>query len=332
MVYKCCVVKCRSDYAGEDCTTVFLFPKDEHLRNRWIKFVNRKDWKPTSSSYICTKHFEEKYYKKGENDKRFRLNKKLKPVPTIFDPTKVSTSSSTVSNLTSPISIPRRSPRKRTYQEDEYEKFLKTDLIKDFSEINETFSPPGYLFEQHDDHIIFYKLTENNDSIPEITDFIRVDKNLHVKLFYKGSPLPLPQWFRHGRNCYLSRKSMMENFPVYFQSQDETFSSVFDELREYKFNKRPVYSAKVIRYALFLRYTFIQSYKILLEDFPLPSLSLLQKIASGTIDVMKCAEMLRNDGKILDDICLLLVEMYLQKCEEYFGGDMMGSNDAGELY
>ena len=108
MVYKCCVVNCRSNYAGEDCRTVFSFPKDEHLRNRWIKFVN---WKP---SYICIKHFEEKYYKKGENDKHFRLNKKLKPAPTIFDPTKVSTSSSTVSNLTSPISIPQRSPRKRT--------------------------------------------------------------------------------------------------------------------------------------------------------------------------------------------------------------------------
>ena len=128
------------------------------------------------------------------------------------------------------------------------------------------------------------------------------------------------------------QESMMENFPVYFQSQVETFSSVFDELREYKFNKRPVYSAKVIRYALFLRYTSIQSYKILLEDFPLPSLSLLQKIASGTTDVMKCAEMLRNDGKISDDICLLFDEIYLQKCEKYFGGDMMGSNDAGELY
>ena len=113
MVYKCCVVNCRSNYAGEDCTTVFSFPKDEHLRNRWIKFVNRKDWKPTSSSYICIKHFEEKYYKKGKNDKGFRLNKKLKPVPTIFDPTKVSTSSSTVRNLRSPISIPRRSQGRR---------------------------------------------------------------------------------------------------------------------------------------------------------------------------------------------------------------------------
>ena len=54
--------------------SVFLFPKEEDLRKRWKKFVNRKDWKPTSSSYICIKHFEEKYYKKGENEIGFRLN------------------------------------------------------------------------------------------------------------------------------------------------------------------------------------------------------------------------------------------------------------------
>ena len=174
-------------------------------------------------------------------------------MPKIFDPNKALTGSSSLSNLTSPVSIPRKSPRKRTYQEDEYEKFLKNDLIKGFTEINETFSPPGYLFKQHDDHIIFYKLTESNDSVPEVIDCIRVDKNLDVKLFYKGSPLPLPQWFRHGHNCCLSRKSMIENFPVYFQSQAETCSSLFYELREYKLQKRPVYSAKIIRYALLLR-------------------------------------------------------------------------------
>ena len=29
MVYKCCVVDCRSNYAGEERTTVFSFPKEE---------------------------------------------------------------------------------------------------------------------------------------------------------------------------------------------------------------------------------------------------------------------------------------------------------------
>ena len=31
-------------------------------------------------------------------------------------------------------------------------------------------------------------------------------------------------------------------------------------------------------------------------------------------------------------ICLLFDEMYLQKCEKYFGGEQIGSDDNGELY
>ena len=311
MVYKCCVVNCRSNYSGQEPTTVFSFPKDEDIRKRWVKFVNRKDWQPTSSSYICKKHFEPKYYKKGENNKHHRLNKNMKPVPTIFDPSNATIQSSSASHITSPVSVPRKSPRKRVFQEEQYETFFANDLIKEFNDINEDLSPLGYSFKQHDDHVIFYKLVDNEMSVPEVTECIRVDKELHVKLFYKGLPLPLPQWFRHGRNCRLTRKSMLENFPAYLQSQTEKFYTVFEELRKYKLKKRPVYSVSVIRFALFLRYTSIQSYRILLEDFPLPSLSLLKKISSGTIDAVKCTQTLKKEGKISADVCLLFDEMYL---------------------
>ena len=65
------------------------------------------------------------------------------------------------------------------------------------------------------DHLVFYKLEENDLSIPQVTECIRIDDKLHVKLFFKGSPIPLPQWFRKGHNCCLTRKSMPENFPNY---------------------------------------------------------------------------------------------------------------------
>ena len=42
------------------------------------------------------------------------------------------------------------------------------------------------------------------------------------------------------------------------------------------------------------------SHKVLLQDYPLPSLSLLQKISSGTIDAVKCANAFRIEGKISD--------------------------------
>ena len=38
---------------------------------------------------LYIKNFEEKYYEKGKNSKRYRLAMNMKPVPPIFDPKKV---------------------------------------------------------------------------------------------------------------------------------------------------------------------------------------------------------------------------------------------------
>ena len=125
---------------------------------------------------------------------------------------------------------------------------------------------------------------------------------------------------------------MLENFPVYLEFYIGKISATFDELQKHMFTGKPVYSAEIVRYVLLLRYTFIQLYRMLLEHFPLPSLSLLHKISSGTIDAVKCAQTLRNECKISSDVCLMFDEMYLQKCEEYFAGNLRGCNSEGELY
>ena len=65
---------------------------------------------------------------------------------------------------------------------------------------------------------------------------------------------------------------------------------------------------------------------MLLELLPLSSLPLLHKISSGMIDAVKCAQALKNEGKISNDVSLTFDEMYLQKCEEYFGGDLVDCN------
>ena len=71
---------------------------------------------------------------------------------------------------------------------------------------------------------------------------------------------------------------------------------------------------------------------MLLEDFSLPSLSLLSRISKGKISSIKYTIALKKDGKISEDICLLFDEMYLQKCEEYTGDELTGSDENGELY
>ena len=62
--------------------------------------------------------------------------------------------------------------------------------------MNESFIPSWYTFRKNDDHILFYKLEENKTSILEVTDCIIIDSELYVQPFFKGVPVPLPQWFR----------------------------------------------------------------------------------------------------------------------------------------
>ena len=117
---------------------------------------------------------------------------------------------------------------------------------------------------------------------------------------------------------------MLENVPVYLESYVKNIT-IFNKLQKHMFTKKPVYSAEIVTYALLLLYTVIQSYRMLLENFPLPSLSLLHKISSGTIQAVKCAEALRNEGKLSRDVRLMFDEMYLEKCKEYFAGDLVNN-------
>ena len=144
--------------------------------------LSTEGWKPSKISCICRKHFEPHYYKTGAKGKRYRLIKKLKPVPTIFDPEESHLSAES-KYLKSPISVPRKSPTKRVYQQDQFKLFEEQDKIKSFDDIDSASTPPGYIFQKHDDHVIFYHLETNVLNFLEVTDCVRV-------LFYRGSPLP----------------------------------------------------------------------------------------------------------------------------------------------
>ena len=92
---------------------------------------------------------------------------------------------------------------------------MADDSIIKLSDINENLVPQEYSFQQRDDHIKFFKLVDKEMVVPEVTECIRIDKEQHVKLFFKGLPVPLPQWFRHGRDCCITQKSMLEKFSAY---------------------------------------------------------------------------------------------------------------------
>ena len=80
---------------------------------------------------------------------------------------------------------------------------------------------------------------------------IAIDSDLHVKLYYKGFPIPLPEWIRKGSICKLKFVTMLANFASY--------SVTGLKKRQNYFN------------ALMQRYTSRQAYNALLDESPLPS-------------------------------------------------------------
>ena len=145
MVNKCYVVSCYSNYSRHDVVPVFSFPVNKDLRSKWIKFVNRQNWIPTKSTVICAKHFQEKYLKHGEQAKRFRLTKKLKPIPTIYPSVIAKSSIPTGKNISN-----------KTKQQ-----IFKNYLIKNLNCIADIPCLSGYQMLKHNDHIVFYKILFN---------------------------------------------------------------------------------------------------------------------------------------------------------------------------
>ena len=98
MVNKCAAPSCRSDYAKKETKhiTKFHFPlKNFELKRQWIKFVNRKDWKPTKHSGLCELHFEEKYIVRGGKS---NLKCSMNPIPTKHSKELLKTPSSLLTN------------------------------------------------------------------------------------------------------------------------------------------------------------------------------------------------------------------------------------------
>ena len=164
------------------------------------------------------KTFKEKYYRKGKNDKSYRLTKTLKPASTIFNPNIQMSQCSSSSHVIPLVTVPRRSPRKRIYQDEQYQSFINYNLINKLSGIEESLSPAGFLFKENNDYVTFYKIEFSEKRLPEVTVYIKIDKELYGKLFFKGCPVPLPQWSRQDTDCRLTKKACWPNRHLHAQS------------------------------------------------------------------------------------------------------------------
>ena len=110
------------------------------------------------------------------------------------------------------LSTPRKPPKAIVYREDKINsEAFESMAISTFSELNESILKSlgnGFFFSKNEDCSIFYRFYTNSIPAPKVCEMIKIDSNLHVKLFYESSPIQLPSWFRKRGNCVL--KGVME--------------------------------------------------------------------------------------------------------------------------
>ena len=209
-----------------------------------------------------------------------------------------------------------RKPPSRITIPDQIKEFKDLDKIVDFSSVDESLCSNGYKLQADITKAVFYKIEQSKTfDIPTVTEVIAVDNDLHVKLFLSGSPLP--HWFSKGKDCRLTKKSYLKNFPPFLRSfANQKPNKAMNELLKIQFKKlddKPKFSSELFQLALMLRYTSLSAYRLLLDHFPLPSVSLLKKLSQGGVELLKAIKIMLREGKIDKDVVLLIDEMYLQK-------------------
>ncbi|XP_041971070.1 THAP domain-containing protein 1-like [Aricia agestis] len=82
----CSVIECGTTHRNNpDNYSFHRFPVQLDIRNSWLRLIDRPNWTPKKNSCICSKHFEEKYF-------RMRGTKRLlikNAIPTNFVPIKI---------------------------------------------------------------------------------------------------------------------------------------------------------------------------------------------------------------------------------------------------
>ena len=84
-------------------------------------------------------------------------------------------------------------------------------------------------------NITIYVLTQSGG--PAVRECTTIDTSLHVSLSYDGHVIPLPEWFRHGQNCTVTRFSMLENFASHIKQKGDECSVILKELNNIQYYK-----------------------------------------------------------------------------------------------
>jgi len=215
MVFKCAAYGCKSGYKSSTVdkdVTFHSFPRDEELRDRWIRANPRKDFIPTKHSRLCSLHFQpsdfvderqdtNKSRLKQKGEKPVRRHLKEGVVPSVFP--------NTPAYLSKPVggqrSTSRASSASRRADEEVKlealeESFRDSDDISALSHAEireklevETAVPQGFTVTSVDELLLIY-LLQITDSIPIVVACITVNSDKTVVCSVDDKAVPASQY------------------------------------------------------------------------------------------------------------------------------------------
>lgn len=196
MPTSCCIPGCKSNYNSKPPSiSVFLFPNDEVLRQKWLSAIHRADFIPSKRSVVCIKHFDERFIIREDSVrrpdgsiltvKRDRLKLTKDAFPTYFE--------NVPAYLSKDLPPPRKDPAKRreevkALQEEKKRAHEQEDSIKDFNELKCNLGKKCKLdFDSvytkvNNDNICIFKIYMTEKNIPKIDVILTIDENFVLKV------------------------------------------------------------------------------------------------------------------------------------------------------
>lgn len=164
---------CTWCFARKDKLSVFTFPKDESLREKWLNIFPRKDEFSTKNSGVCILHFEDKFVKHGVNSVL-----KKEAIPTIFF------------YGDDEIDMENESEKYANDIIDDYEDFVNNVLER-------VITSDDWEIKIIDSGVYIYKTNVNENGHGVFVEFnIIIGNYLRVKVYHENNLLNLPNFHR----------------------------------------------------------------------------------------------------------------------------------------
>jgi len=211
------VPNCKTGYKSEKATkksSLFKFPKDLKLRNKWIKAIPRKNWKLTANHRVCEAHFSPSDFitstfdqkvrrkKARSSEKLTRIRLKFGVIPHIFPllPSYLSTTCSAPRSTSASTAEARRALKQNKILE-QAKQLFENEKFEDFStfkaKIEKETLPSGFVLVFNENGAQFHHIETSNQfsleslaSAPSIFGSLLVSDTLQTKMFVSSAHIP----------------------------------------------------------------------------------------------------------------------------------------------